>query len=68
MFTTRKVIMRDMTMIDNIKGIYLSANGETSNVVEANRIKIYGESEADDCGGSSCKCVDKFGFMLFGGN
>ena len=70
MFTTKKVIMRDMTMIDNLKGIFLTANGETSNVVEANRIKIYGESEADDCGGSSskCYCKDKFGFMLFSGN
>ena len=48
--------MRDMTMIDNLKGIFLTANGENSNVVEANRIKIYGESDADDCGGSSSKC------------
>ena len=56
MFTTKHVIMRDMTMIDNLKGIFLTANGETSNIVEAKRFKIYGESDADDCGGSSSKC------------
>ena len=57
MFTTKHVIMRDMTMIDNLKGIFLTANGETSNTVEAKRFKIYGESDADDCGGSSsCFC------------
>ena len=68
MFRTKHVIMRDMTMIDNLKGVFLTANGETSNTVEALRFKIYGESAADDCGGSSCFCQDKFGFMLFSGN
>ena len=50
--------MRDMTMIDNLKGVFLTANGEdTKNEVEAIRFKIYGESEADDCGNSdSCFC------------
>lgn len=70
MFRTRKVIMRDMTMIDNLKGIFLTANGEAENVVEARGFKIYGETEADDCGGSQekCFCANKFGFMLFSGN
>ena len=58
MFKTKKCIMRDMTMIDNLKGVFLTANGEdTKNEVEAIRFKIYGESEADDCGSSSsCFC------------
>ena len=56
MFRTKRVIMRDMTMIDNQKGVFLTANGETSNTVEALRLKIYGESASDDCGGSSCFC------------
>ena len=59
-----------MTMIDNLKGIFITANGEdTKNEVEAKRFIIYGESEADDCGDSSnCFCKPKFGFMLFSGN
>ena len=69
MFKTKKCIMRDMTMIDNLKGVFITANGEdTKNEVEVKKFKIYGESEADDCGGNSCFCQDKFGFMLFSGN
>lgn len=52
--------MRDMVMIDNVKGVFLTANGETSkNEVVAKRIKIYGESEADDCAGRNCFCANK---------
>ena len=52
--------MRDMVMIDNVKGVFLTANGESSkNEVVAKRFKIFGESEADDCGGSSCFCTNK---------
>ena len=57
---TKKCIMRDMVMIDNVKGVFLTANGETSkNEVVAKRFKIYGESEADDCAGRNCFCANK---------
>ena len=47
-------------MIDNVKGLFMTANGENSrNEVVAKRLKIFGESEADDCAGRDCFCANK---------
>lgn len=74
MFVTQRVIMTNVTMIDNVKGLSLQTGAELPiNAIEVYGSKIYGETEALDCPdpqrrGDKCYCHNKMGFMLSGGN
>jgi hypothetical protein len=64
--------MEQMTFIDCAKGgliLQTGGEGESKGLV-ANNIRIYGESEAEDCpeDGSDCWCQKKAGMFNFGAN
>jgi len=62
--------MRDMTFIDNHKGVSLQTSGDRDLIkIRMKDSEIYGEGENDDCPvGQECWCEDKYGLMLFGNN
>lgn len=73
MFSTERMNMTSITMIDNTLGVSLQTGEEMSiNLISMNNAKIYGETKSQDCPDPSrtwqCHCENKMGFMLAGGN
>ena len=69
-YPTTEMRMRDLTCIDNGKGVNLQTAGDNDDIlIKLSDSAIYGETEALDCPDrQECWCNDKFGFMLFGNN
>ena len=64
-YGTLEVRMSHMTFMDNVHGglsLMIGTEGDDL-AMKADDIHIYGEIEADDCGGVDCYCAHKFGFM-----